>query len=231
MRSSDDNGRDGKATHTEAAGWQSDFANAFRQPDPAAVPRLLRYLPLLFFTHMLVGLPTLIISITLAYATFVQADATRKMQQGGALPFLSYGTGNTEDESGGNRITFSLANNGVGPALMGPIEMRYKGQVVRTPRELLERCCGYAPGKGISYTTSPASDIAVRPGEKVNFIGLPRTQANEALWRKLDRERWAVRVRSCYCSIFDDCWVIDGMQSRPKPVRQCPTDWTRYAER
>jgi hypothetical protein len=193
----------------------------------AKLDRTIRFLPYLAFAHVLIGAPTLILTLLLAYATFMQADATRKMQEGGALPIIAYGTSNATDD-GEPVISLDLANNGVGPALLGPLEMRYDGTLIRTPRDLLQRCCGLESEEPVSFSTSPSSGIAVRPGDTVSFFRLSRTAQNQALWNRLNVERWKLVVRTCYCSIFEDCWVVEGPQSRPQPVESCPADWGAY---
>lgn len=192
--------------------------------------RLLKFAPFLLFSHLLVGLPTLLISLVVAYGTFVQADATKKIQQAEAWPFLSYGTSNVGDD-GEKIISLDLQNNGVGPAMLGPIEVSYNGKPVRDPRDMLERCCGLKPEQSLTLATSPATRIVMRPGENLKFLRIAQTPANQAIWEKFDTERWKLRVRSCYCSIFDECWTIDGSQARPEPIAACPTNWAPYAER
>jgi len=151
-------------------------------PDAAAIgSRFLRYLPLITIAHFLIGLPALIASLALAYFAFVQADATQKMQTGGAMPFVTFGTSNA-DKEGKPDISLSLTNSGVGPAILGPIEMRYDGKVIANPTELFAACCGVQRGTSLSYSTSPSTGVAIRPGETQNLIGLPRTPANEAVW-------------------------------------------------
>lgn len=81
---------------------------------PAWTDRLIKYLPMLAIGHMLITVPTLVISLALAYATFVQADATRKIQISETWPYISYGTSNISDD-GRDEISFNLTNNGVGP--------------------------------------------------------------------------------------------------------------------
>src|SRR6478735_3323605 len=74
----------------------------FMEPDPKppTVPekplaeRLIKYLPIFVVSHALVTIPTYIMSIALAYATFVQADATKKIQMSETWPNVSYGTSN-----------------------------------------------------------------------------------------------------------------------------------------
>jgi len=191
--------------------------------------RFLRYLPIITIAHFVIGLPALIASLALAYFAFVQADATQKMQTGGAMPFVTFGTSNVADD-GKPDISLSLTNNGVGPAILGPIEIRYQGKAIASPTDLLSACCSDADAKTLSFASSPSTGVAVRPGESVRFISLPRTPANEAVWQTFNRERWKLKVRSCYCSIFNDCWITEGMQGLPKQVKQCPADWSLYDE-
>jgi len=192
--------------------------------------KLLKLMPWLMASHFLIGAPALLISLGVAYATFVQAEATKKMQQADAWPFISYGTSNV-DEKGARVISLSLANNGVGPALLGPIEIRYQGKPVKDPRDLLTKCCGLAPNSGINLATSPSTGIVVPAREYSYFMRLAETPESKAVWSRFEVERWKLKVRSCYCSIFDECWTIEGSQAKPKPVAQCPTDWTQFRER
>ncbi|KTE10087.1 hypothetical protein ATE71_12485 [Sphingopyxis sp. H115] len=197
---------------------------------PAEVgSRLLRYLPLITTLHFLIGLPALIASLALAYFAFVQADATQKMQTGGVMPFVTFGTSNG-DEQGNRDIALTLTNNGVGPAILGPIEIRYEGKPITTPVDLLRTCCTENDARPLRFSTSPSTGIAVRPGETIEFVSFPYTPASDKVWQTFNRERWKLEVRACYCSIFNDCWVTKGMQGLPKAVNTCPADWTLYRE-
>jgi len=59
---------------------------------------------------------------------------------------------------------------------------------------------------------------------------LAKTDQNTDLWDRLNDERWKVVVRTCYCSIFDDCWVFDSAKGEPHEVKVCPADWTKFGE-
>ncbi|MBL0915699.1 MAG: hypothetical protein IBJ13_09340 [Sphingopyxis sp.] len=200
------------------------------KPDASVLgARLLRYLPLITIAHFLIGLPALIASLALAYFAFVQADATQKMQTGGVMPFVTFGTSNGDAE-GNQDIALTLTNNGVGPAILGPIEIRYQGKPVTTPVDLLKACCTDAEARRLRFSTSPSSGIAVRPGESIEFVSFPRTPASEKVWQSFNKERWKLKVRACYCSIYNDCWITEGMQGLPKAVKACPADWAVYRE-
>lgn len=201
-----------------------------KQRVASKVERLLKFAPLLLLSHLFVGLPTLLISLVVAYGTFVQADATKKIQQAGAWPFISYGTSNLGDD-GKPTISLELHNNGVGPAQLGPIEISYEGKPVRDPRDMLQRCCGLKLDQPFTTSTSPASRIVLAAGESTQFLRIASTPETKAIWDRFNVERWKLRVRSCYCSIFDECWMIEGTQAQPRSVAQCPANWAPYTER
>jgi len=189
--------------------------------------RLIKYLPIFVISHAFVTIPTFIISLALAYATYVQADATRKIQMSETWPNVSYGTSNGRPD-GTKEISLVLENNGVGPARLEAMQFLYKGKPMSNPRDFLKQCC--AGDAKFEFMSSPVSGV-LRPGEKTEFIRLARTDANAAIWNKLNIERWSVVVRSCYCSIFDDCWIADNRQKTPQPVEVCPPDWKTFDER
>ena len=198
-------------------------------PKPRAERQLLRSLSR---TEILVSLPTLVISVALAYFSFVQADASKKMQRTETWPYVSYGTDNSSPEVK-DEISFSLSNDGVGPAQLEEMEFVYAGRPMRDPIQFIQSCCAAAAkaaAKNLTFTTDRVDGV-LRPGEKRSFIRLAKTQDNAALWNRLNGERWKVVVRNCYCSIFDDCWVFDSSQKRPQPVGVCPGNWLTFNER
>src|SRR5689334_8568759 len=200
--------------------------DAPEQPEPAVSKPLRHWL---LRTEILVTLPTLIISIALAYFSFVQADASRKMQRTETWPYVSYGTDNSSPEVK-NEISFSLSNDGVGPARLKEMEFLYDGRPMHDALDFIQNCCGSAAkaaGRSLTFTTDRVDGV-LRSGEKRSFIRLAQTDQNKALWDKLNQERWKVVVRSCYCSIFDDCWVFDSRTEQPQEVKVCPADWTKF---
>jgi hypothetical protein len=108
-------------------------------PNKDFAERLLKYLPALMFGHLFITIPAFVISLALAYATFVQADATHKIQQSETWPYVSYGTSNTNE--GKPEISFNT-NGGVGPAKLVAMQLTYRqadGQPARIPEPVLRR--------------------------------------------------------------------------------------------
>lgn len=203
--------------------------NAGRNSTEANLARLVKYLPALAIGHMLVTVPAFVISLALAYATFIQANATRKIQQSETWPYVSYGTSDITDE-GVDEISFVLGNDGVGPARLKQLEFLYDGRPMDTPRKFLQACCGDPPKRPTPFMSSNF-EVVLRPGESTKFIRLVKRPDNIAVWDRLEVERWKVAIRACYCSIFDDCWVLDSRKADPERVKACPANWALFEER
>lgn len=204
--------------------------NADRLADTPALRRIARWLPFAMMGHFIVGVPALLISLVVAYGTFVQAGATQRMQQAAAWPFVAYQTGNYTAD-GQRLVNLSLTNNGLGPAIIGAVEVSFRGRALRSPVDLLTACCGYREGQAMQLRTSAIVNVALRPGEEVMFMSLPAVTANAGMVDRFDAVREQIKVRACYCSIFDDCWTIEGSQVQPRPVKACPANWTVWRQR
>ena len=144
-------------------------------------------------------------------------------------PFLTYSTDNL-DAQGKSRIALKLINAGVGPARVETFEVWWQGQPVASADELLSRCCVAQP-KGplqpsdisaLHMLLGLAAPNVLRAGDSQDFISMERTETNSEVWQRLDTARVNLRMRACYCSVFDECWVTDLVQTSVKEVHACP---------
>lgn len=191
-----------------------------------SVDRLLKYMPLMAAGHFLVGIPALIVSLSVAYFSFVQAEATDKMQVASVWPRVAYETANRGAE-GQDAVTLSLANKGVGPAIVRGMKIEYEGREFAGFRELLSECCSSSP-ETLAVVISGINGEVLRPGEQAVFAQLiPRAGQIEA-YEAFETERLKLAVSVCYCSVFEDCWVQTTSTAEPAPVQECPADWKQY---
>jgi hypothetical protein len=144
-------------------------------------------------------------------------------------PFLTYGTDN-EDPQGQRRITLKVENAGVGPARIQTFEMWWQGQPVASADELLIRCCMVQPhtqleapdARALHLSVGLVAPIVLRAGDAQNIFSLERTETNSDVWDRLDLARLHLKLRACYCSVFDECWVSDLVETSAEEVRTCP---------
>jgi hypothetical protein len=168
---------------------------------------------------LLMGLGVLLIS---AISLWVAVSANRtqeKMLAASVWPSLQFGTSNISPE-GEPQIALDLLNRGIGPARIRWAELSYDGQPVRNLRELLKTCCGHE-GESSGYTSGLRQRV-LGADEWIQLVRIPREGQPEALWQALDQGRHKMRLHACYCSVPDDCWLLDSREDEAKPVKQCP---------
>jgi hypothetical protein len=63
----------------------------------------------------------------------------------------------------------------------------------------------------------------LRPGDTLTYIDLPGGAADLESIAELDRARTSERIvtRLCYCSVFDDCWVVTSKNPTPVGAPRC----------
>ena len=197
-------------------------------PRQSALDRLLRFLPVIAIGNLFLAAPAMLVSIAVAYFTFVQAEATEKMQVASVWPRVSYNNANGGSGADGY-ITLALVNKGVGPAVLHGLRVEYAGRAYRDMRSLLEACCGEV-AKGHSMTVATMRGEVLRPGEEAIFARLEAKGTQAALYDRFNRERLKLKISTCYCSVFDECWTDTDNGAGPRAVAQCPADWVQYGD-
>jgi len=169
------------------------------------------------------GLAIVISLISLAVG-FYNAQSQQRMVAATSWPFLVYHTMRVD-----KRLTLRIANEGVGPARLKSVIVRYRGREARNLADLLHICCGFQAGA--SWTQLNKLDLAwegeaiglYRAGEHADIIVMDRKSANEAVWKQLADSRLHLKFEACYCSVLNDCWTSDlDPLTDPRPVSYCP---------
>jgi len=145
-------------------------------------------------------------------------------------PFLTYATTNQEPQ-GNPRITLKVENAGVGPARIETFEVWWHDQPVASPAELLASCCMPDPhaqldpsaARALQFNVGLVAPSVLRAGDAQLLMSLEQTPSNADIWHRLDGARMQIRMRACYCSVFDECWEADLRQTDAKEVgSSCP---------
>jgi hypothetical protein len=144
-------------------------------------------------------------------------------------PFLWYGTDN-QGPDGTHRITLKVENAGVGPARIETFEVWWEGQPVASADELLARCCMPQPRapltlaevRSLNLSLGIVAPAVLRAGDAQNILSLERTETNADIWSRLDTARLNLKMRACYCSVFDECWITNLVETSTTEVASCP---------
>jgi len=166
----------------------------------------------------LVGLCALCVS---AYTAHVQ----RQQVRAAVWPILEFDTSNQPD------IHLSLANKGVGPAIIHHVIVKVDGQPVINWHEALEKLLG--PGEH-RLSESDMNSHVLSAGESMTIL-TPRDSENNPLnfdrsnplWVKMNEARARVAVEICYCSTLGECWTLRAggvtSASTTAETRRCPS--------
>src|SRR5262245_16715634 len=167
---------------------------------------------------LLISVVSLVIGIHHGRTMQEMAQANSRLVQANSWPLLQYATGNAND-NGVPDITMKITNTGVGPAKLMSLEIFQGEQRIRTPRDLVNALDSTNPHPNLSLgLTLPT---VLRAGTDLLILGMKR-EGTEALWDKLNTQRFRYRFRACYCSVFDECWVSDLLTVSPEPIANCP---------
>jgi hypothetical protein len=169
--------------------------------------------------EILIGAAAILIS-AVSVALAISANRTQeRLLAASTWPYLQYGTGNRADD-GSDVINLSLTNAGVGPALIKSVQVLYAGTPQPDATVLINVCC--KEGKTTLTTITSSPNVVLTAGDNVSPLRLPRAGNDEAVWEKLNRERFAVHVKACYCSVLGQCWLLDTERGEPEPLDRCP---------
>lgn len=181
--------------------------------------------------NLMVAVCAVLISAASFYATYVQSTAAERQVKAETWPYLQINSGNFKIESREFVLYWRMQNAGVGPAHVKSFQMFYDGQAVRSINSVLRLCCleeGETPFDENGRVTAKFSNVvtgnpvpAIIPaGEDKLVFSVPKTEANEDLWNKLDIERFKLTATGCYCSLLDECFQTD-FESEPVEVDFC----------
>lgn len=150
-----------------------------------------------------------------------------RLVQANSLPHVElYGADMTTE--GKQRVSLSIANQGIGPAEIRAVNIAIDGKPVADLKGLLQACC-----EARNYSSVSSSTLLgrmVRPGQVVDYLAVENA-ANPELAAQLDKARRSNRVQTeiCYCSVFQECWVNSSKDaSRPRHVEECPLPEPQY---
>lgn len=175
------------------------------------------------------ALSAMFVSVVSLIVAVRHGQAMDRLVAANSWPFLTYASDN-EGPDGRQRITLRIENAGIGPARIQTFELWWQGQPVASADELLARCCmlqrhaplALADLKALDLYVGIVAPAVLRAGDAQNILSLERTDANADVWDRLDKARLNLTMRACYCSVFDECWISNLLETDTTDVATCP---------
>ncbi|WP_444996502.1 hypothetical protein [Aliikangiella sp. IMCC44359] len=185
--------------------------------------------------NFVLAICAILISAASFYATYLQAKSSEQQVKAMTYPMIQFLHGNYDTESEEKRLTFTLKNAGVGPALVKSVSYEYQGKSYSSMNAYLKACCELAYQEllntvkdqktaisGAQLTSAQINNRVFPAAEEVNFLSINYDPMNEKLWYQLNKERWKLNLTVCYCSLLDNCYLAKGKGDIIN-VSACPT--------
>jgi hypothetical protein len=165
-----------------------------------------------------VGICALCVS---GYTAYMQ----RQQVRAAVWPILEFDTSNGPD------IHYTVANKGVGPAIIRHVIVKLDDQPVRSWNEALDKMVG--PGRhrfsesditGHVFAANESMDVFTPRDDDGNAL----TDRSKPLWVEMNKARGRVSVEICYSSTLGECWTLRAGGGESKPgttteTRRCPS--------
>jgi hypothetical protein len=151
--------------------------------------------------EMIVALSALLIGIVTAFTSVYSAYVDREYARASVWPrleiFRSYSL---------NSFSYGVRNSGTGPAIIKYAKV-YDGS------KYMKKWIDSEPFKNISQ--SHLSNRTLSPQKTITPVSYSGKGA-----QKLAEADKLISIELCYCSIYDECWLIDR-DNRPMSVKAC----------
>lgn len=172
---------------------------------------------------IVVSVASLYLAIHHGHVMQEMAEANNRMVTAASLPWLNWSYSDSA-ESNSLQVSMNFTNEGVGPAHIQGIEVSHDGKPLRNGQELRQL---FHEPEGISFSSLQGN--LLRPGQKLPMVQLAFSPKRMQDFQAAQAALYGLKVRVCYCSVFNECWVkTHGFGERQK-VDACPADWTNYA--
>lgn len=149
------------------------------------------------------------------YAALSEADAVRKQQAASVLPEIVVARSQVINEEEGF-FAWNVFNWGIGPGRVRAVRISHEDVSVRTWAELFDRLDLSPPNYSQSQLagrTFPAST------EAEMLMRVTHLESAAALRDASDD----ISIEVCYCSVFDECWLMpETFSEGPQAVEVCP---------
>ena len=155
--------------------------------------------------EMIVALSALLIGLVTAFTSIYSAYVDREYARASVWPRLEI----FRSFNGNSSFSYGVTNNGTGPALIKYAKVQDGSKYIKTWKEI-EAFQNIRQSHISNRTLSPQNSITPVLYKGENAKALVKADA-------------LIGIELCYCSIYEECWVIDR-NNRPTTVEACTVD-------
>jgi hypothetical protein len=171
------------------------------------------------------SIAALIVSVSSIFIALRHGETMDRLVKANSYPYLVAAVSDATPE-GVKRFSLDLLNNGVGPADERSLTIRVGDRYVTSIDDLIRTSLAPQDASAAVETlrayrnTAHSRFIASHSSQFV--FRIDRTPQNAAWWDKLHATEESWKVDYCYCSVFEECWAVNGAARHR--VKECVRD-------
>jgi hypothetical protein len=175
----------------------------------------------------------LLVSLCSLGIALLHGRTMQRLVEANSRPFIQISTKTTEQpgESAASQVvSVIMSNPGAGAARIERFSILVDDQPVDGLGHALLRLAGTsAPPSAAAeaavlgpMTYTELAPSYLKAGSEEVVLRWPRTAGNSAVWDKvMSAAPTHLQYQTCYCSIFDECWIENSHTFRPTPIKSC----------
>ncbi|TQV88155.1 hypothetical protein [Aliikangiella coralliicola] len=165
--------------------------------------------------EVIMSICAIFLSLLAVGVALFEANIARSQQKSSVWPYLEVLGSNI------NGTSWRVSNKGIGPAKIKDVKVTVNGAPIRSWKQWL---VSLDSDFAWPFTQSTLNGRVVSPGESIGFIKL-NPKAIEKL-KELIKGGVQIKYQICYCSVYQDCWVTQSIDSQP--VNSCKKSETSF---
>ena len=155
----------------------------------------------------------LIVSVVALALGIYEANLEREHQRASVWPRLEL---NRSYDDTSSKLTYTLTNNGLGPAIIKFSTLSVNGKVVENWDEVLFTLYG----NRYQRSTRRIGNSVLPPKAALTMLQINDADLFALGYRQFSEKDVQLGIAICYCSVFDECWLTDR-NNNPTKVEAC----------
>jgi hypothetical protein len=155
-------------------------------------------------------------AVTAVVVSLYQAALAREQLRASGWPYLAQ---SNSFAGVGTPYLRTISNEGVGPARVRGFRVLVDGRPVSTWAAAVRTLTG-EDEPGLVYSSFGRGSV-LPPGASRTLLTLPPGPRAERFWLASQTRMSTI---TCYCSVYDECWLADSLREEPRAVRACSPD-------
>ena len=170
---------------------------------------------------MTLGVSAVFISLMSLFLAIQHGRVMEKMVQATTWPYVMVRF-STSNPDGSPHVRLEVSNKGVGPAKVESLEVFYHDTALPGGEALLQAILKPADKRHLPFLQSDVVNSVMAANDVVDIVDLDAAKFAPEETQALRAAMPDLSFRVCYCSVFDECSVLDTRKElRPEPVNAC----------